>query len=745
VRNYPVVVDAIKMLAMPIVRAKFHWACADPRGVALAQRYIEPLLPRLMEDLVMGGFQFGFQVCEVVWAPALNVEIYPEDGEPFWMPAVWAPSTMIPYAPEEVQLMADQRSGKLTGARLLIPSVGKWGEQFLPIDKMLIWTHDPEFGSYYGVPRTRPIVPFVERANEIWDDLGRYYRRIGIPWTIGWFKSGFTDYGPDGEFPPTDNANEMINLIEGLQSGHSLVLPSDQHRDGGGRQWDIETRGEPAFATNFTEQIAFVHDVIRTGLCVPKLASSSEAEGGTYNLGQAQIAQHNENIMATLSAIEAAINQQLMKPFSRYNLGPKAPSIRLVFEPVSTDVQLVLLQGLISMLSQGVEITDREGNAMVADWAKIAEDNGLPVLKKDQRAELLDLFRRQVAERETMNEVESPPAVELAEWREEDHPRDQGGKFAKKDEESEGGGADSDQPVVPKNKNLKTPDKTASDPNDAFESSTADEVKDRFGVRIPVAEPYDVQINTNPNAKMVARYKYNVGGKEKSGIVYDAKWLSEQQVAKFERVQYQNEYSYEIKSALEAYAHDNDEAKCCLLMHTTGIRIGSDANAGEKHTGKTATFGASSLRTEHIHVEENGDVRLKFTGKKGVEQDVLVNHPTLAKWLAERSTEGPGKIFDTNEVAVRKFAQDKIGLGKAHDFRTMLAHRLAQDTIDSMGPPQTAKEFTQMRKQIGEAVAAQLGNNPSESLKSYIPPVVFADWAEKVNLNDEQRQKINLI
>jgi phage gp29-like protein len=224
---------------------------------------------------------------------------------------------------------------------------------------------------------------------------------------------------------PLNKADQMLEFVQGLQSGHSLVLPSttDHH---GRYQWDVSIIADPTTQHNFTSAIDFVHEIIRTGLCVPKLASSSEVTSGTYNLGAAQLQQHNENIQYTLESLATALNKYLMKPFTRWNFGPDVDPVRIEFAPISTDIQIMLLQGLIAQLSSGVDVMDPDGNQLIVDWTKVAEDGGLPILKKDQRRELLDLFRQRQQELEAMQPSEpAPPPTAEAQMEPEQPPTEE--------------------------------------------------------------------------------------------------------------------------------------------------------------------------------------------------------------------------------------------------------------------------------------------------------------------------------
>jgi hypothetical protein len=45
-----------------------------------------------------------------------------------------------------------------------------------------------------------------------------------------------------------------------------------------------------------------------------------------------------------------------------------------------------------------------------------------------------------------------------------------------------------------------------------------------------------------------------------------------------------------------------------------------------------------------------------------------------------------------------------------------------------MPAPNSQREFKRYRKEVGEAVARELGNTPTIALKSYVSPEVFAAW-----------------
>lgn len=84
-------------------------------------------------------------------------------------------------------------------------------------------------------------------------------------------------------------------------------------------------------------------------------------------------------------------------------------------------------------------------------------------------------------------------------------------------------------------------------------------------------------------------------------------------------------------------------ARCAygvLLMMETGIRVGNESSAegyiceNKYHPlyGKEVrTYGLTTLLSSHV--SKNGAIRIRFTGKKGVEQYLKTSHPVLMEWF----------------------------------------------------------------------------------------------------------------
>jgi DNA topoisomerase IB len=91
-----------------------------------------------------------------------------------------------------------------------------------------------------------------------------------------------------------------------------------------------------------------------------------------------------------------------------------------------------------------------------------------------------------------------------------------------------------------------------------------------------------------------------------------------------------------------------------------------------------------------------------------------------------------GRIFDISPEHLNSFIKSAdAGAITAKDLRTRLATQTAINLVNARkAPPATHKDYKASVKAVAELVARKLGNKPSEALKSYINPAVFAGWAQ---------------
>jgi hypothetical protein len=443
VRMYPVVRDALSTIVSPIKRANFHFSCSDQAIADLAMQEVGPHIGYLVGQLIRGGAEFGRQSMEIVWRPSFDVEVpggqASSEQPTLRYPLVWSIDGFKAFSPQDTAVLIGIRTGRFGGIRQFLPV----RHQDVPARKLVHFVHDQEFDSNYGIPRTKSCVPFVEIAESVWDDMALYSKLFAVPIKKGRHRPGHT---PTGEGGQIDNAQMMVDLASSIDSGQSVSLPAEYDKNGN-LLWDFEFV-QPPGEDRYVDKLRFLHETIRISLVVPEMASSSAPDTGTYNLGETQIDLFLTNIESYLDELATTINDQLMRQFVDYNFGAQAPDCKLVFEPLDIKVKHALLKALLGMLGSGLPVEDADGQQYEADWPKLAEDAGIALRVRTLRQQAAGMQRAIIERLGTPGGAEDPqagsgknrgpngefaPKLADRDWREEDHPRDQDGKFARKD------------------------------------------------------------------------------------------------------------------------------------------------------------------------------------------------------------------------------------------------------------------------------------------------------------------------
>lgn len=162
------------------------------------------------------------------------------------------------------------------------------------------------------------------------------------------------------------------------------------------------------------------------------------------------------------------------------------------------------------------------------------------------------------------------------------------------------------------------------------------------------------------------------------------------------------------------------------LLDTTALRIGNDSYAREN-----GSFGLTTLRNRHVKMRASR-IRLAFKGKSGVEQQVELEDPRVAR-IVRRCQDLPGQrlfqyLDDEGERKqlrsehVNAYLQDIAGEDfSAKDFRTWHASVLAL----SLALQSRGSDTPLTGPAIVKQVAQHLGNTVAVCRKFYIHPLVM--------------------
>lgn len=225
-----------------------------------------------------------------------------------------------------------------------------------------------------------------------------------------------------------------------------------------------------------------------------------------------------------------------------------------------------------------------------------------------------------------------------------------------------------------------------------------------------------------PGVKLLARGRDQVG---RIQPIYSKEHHATQAAKKFARVKAMSGAMPAVDEALARDALGDDTAAAMMVVRKLGLRPGSNRDT---RSAKQA-FGASTLQRRHVQVTGN-TVRLAFVGKKGVDINLQVDDPELARVLRQRmkGKSGEERLFDTNENLMRRWLEGAAPGFKPKDFRTHLGTSEALGMVRDLPPPTTPAEAKKYRNQVGDYVSGLLGNTRAVALASYINPSVFSDW-----------------
>jgi len=172
------------------------------------------------------------------------------------------------------------------------------------------------------------------------------------------------------------------------------------------------------------------------------------------------------------------------------------------------------------------------------------------------------------------------------------------------------------------------------------------------------------------------------------------------------------------------------------LLADTLVRVGNESYVRENNS-----FGLTTLRNRHLALLAGGRVQMRFRGKSGQRQEVVVSDRQLAK-LVRRLQQLPGQALfqyrdddgsvqpvDSGEV--NDYLREAMGEAfTAKDFRTWggTVEALRVFAATALPEPPSKTALAAVQREVVCQVASLLGNTPAVCRKAYIDPCVFDGW-----------------
>lgn len=243
------------------------------------------------------------------------------------------------------------------------------------------------------------------------------------------------------------------------------------------------------------------------------------------------------------------------------------------------------------------------------------------------------------------------------------------------------------------------------------------------------ANPWvDVHIDPDPDAIVIAT-GIDVAGRKIR--LYSPEHHAQAKAGKFERVRSLLIEWEDIRTQIEGDINESttlrtrEAALVAYLIYETGVRPGSETDT----RAKVQAYGATTLQLRHVKPCTRG-VRLKFIGKKGVSQNILVTNPHLVGVFLRRKAASRVwslPLFSVNASSLREYFKT-LGSGCYHpkDFRTARGTSLA---LELLGTRKRLPKSKAARKRIVNSaldrVAKMLGNTRAVSRSAYVDPSIL--------------------
>ena len=247
-----------------------------------------------------------------------------------------------------------------------------------------------------------------------------------------------------------------------------------------------------------------------------------------------------------------------------------------------------------------------------------------------------------------------------------------------------------------------------------------------------------IKISNKANDKIQAIGQDELGRKQ---YIYNKKFIEEQQEIKFQDLikfgqkikRIRRDYRQIIESKLTFNNKNKIISLVLYLLDQCKFRIGS-----EEYKKKYNTYGATTLNTNHILFKE-GEVEIKFVGKKSVENTSTIKNEQVIKILEELCKMNKEKdylFYYKDNMGINNISAGQVTnyLKKYHKnlspkmFRTWNGNSVLLKYLISRGKPENEKEVKKNLRDAIKKVASELHNTVTVSKKSYCNSEIYTTY-----------------
>lgn len=233
------------------------------------------------------------------------------------------------------------------------------------------------------------------------------------------------------------------------------------------------------------------------------------------------------------------------------------------------------------------------------------------------------------------------------------------------------------------------------------------------------------EIAWEPEAIWIARWQDKLSGKQKYVWFSDScSFKQQKEIEKFDKAKEFRQNLHRVKRHILRNLESDDlkrrkTATVCFLIDKLKIRVGD-----EKDPDEADTVGASTLRKEHIEINDDGTVSFNFLGKDSVPHIFTTKLPELViKNLEEFSSNSKSDLFEgVGSSQVSEFLDEVMTGLSAKVFRTLYATDAVQNKLDNTpvvaGAPVYVKNYVAKMANLEAAKVCNHKRTISKTWKS---------------------------
>jgi len=333
----PQVKACLLVLKLPILQVDWSLQAKTEEGKQIAA-WCESMLSEYMDDSIeyytreiLTALDFGRSITEKVWQ-LKEVPVDPDNPESSKTEERIIPLKLKTYDPRNIRIQLDPETLKLTGAVQVV----KNKEVPIPAEKLMIYSHEKEFGNYNGESALRAaykpwmIKEFLQR---FWNIA---LERFGTPLSTM-------------NVPQGGSLKKAISLMDMVKTKSGIPLPEG---------YEMEIHNLANTGMSFKDAIEYQDVQIARAMLIPDLVFANSGTGA-YSLSKTHEGFFEMRLNGITQEVGDLYSKYLIKQLVQYNYGEVREYPAFKFANVGQE-DLTMLGNVIKQMIDGSVIAPSE-------------------------------------------------------------------------------------------------------------------------------------------------------------------------------------------------------------------------------------------------------------------------------------------------------------------------------------------------------------------------------------------------